>query len=935
MSVSAQGDSPHDDRMRDDVVPQDRAPSDGLPSDWARDGSEHGEASRLPVRAVAAEPAVREEREVELADYVAVVRRRWKTAARIFLVVVGAVVLYTFLCDRWYRGSATVQIGDERPLIGFGDLAALTGGDDPVTSEIEILRSRRVAEAVVRNLHLQAVIERGPEGFAFRVDALVFHGREKRALELRFDETGTRFEVFEGDTARAEGTLGWTVDVDDHLSFAIHAGEPHSNQRPSIGLLSNEPASNGPATNGPATNGPASRGAPPDSVVSLVVRPFRNAVRSLMERTVVKGRGRTNIVEVVVEERSPELAAATANDIAKTYMKWIVERRAEQATATKSFITERLTTLEGQLAEAETGLSEYKAGEGITTPDRDAERLLRPWTDHALELAKLRSSREEAERIFTVLSDRAKPTGSGEEEGPGDDRAAEDLPAVAAVGIPSPVLAERIRHLGELQIERSRLASGYRLGHPRMQTLAAEITETQEKLVAELDATIRTLRGREESLEAVLSEYDAEIRRLPSKERGLVERMRESRVAQGLYTVLRERLAEAEIAEASTIGNAWVVDEAIPPLGPSSPRVLLNVALAILIGGLLGLGSVFLIDHLDRTVRSTEQLGELGLSPFGFVPEINVRRPRLRGGAPGGRELRVGRRLTVTADASGFAGEAYRALRTNMRFAYPRGRTPRFAITSAVPGEGKSLTSANLAIALAEGGERVVLVDADLRRPTLHRLFGLERGAGLSDALAGDGQVGEATVPSGVDGLDLLPGGRVPPNPSELLGSARMREALGALSESYDVVLVDTPPVLPFTDAGVFAREVDGAFLVIRAGSTSLDDAERAARNLRAAGSRVLGAILNRVRFEDGFGAAAYADYYSSYESDDDEPRGIVRRALAKPFGWLGRRNGHRDRSNGAQLPPWAQPNGGSSRGENGRPVASAEKDRPLEEELG
>jgi capsular exopolysaccharide synthesis family protein len=277
---------------------------------------------------------------------------------------------------------------------------------------------------------------------------------------------------------------------------------------------------------------------------------------------------------------------------------------------------------------------------------------------------------------------------------------------------------------------------------------------------------------------------------------------------------------------------------------PVRPRPLLNLGIALLIGLAGGVGAAALREALDTSVKSADALPSLTESPvLGTIPFDSAAKQ-----SP----------LIVLENAHSQRAEAFRHLRTNLRYLNVDRPVRSLVVTSAVPDEGKSATAANLAIAFASAGQRVLAVEADLRRPRLARYLGVKRSAGLSDVLVGRSTLEHAQQRWGETNLWVLPAGYLPTNPSELLGSQSMAALLDELRRVFDVVIVDTPPLLQFTDAAVAAARVDGALLVVRSGTVTQAQVTGAAATLRSANARVLGTVLNRVKAKSAPGYYAY-----------------------------------------------------------------------------
>ena len=321
-----------------------------------------------------------------------------------------------------------------------------------------------------------------------------------------------------------------------------------------------------------------------------------------------------------------------------------------------------------------------------------------------------------------------------------------------------------------------------------------------------------------------------------------------------------------------------IVSKAEVPLQPIRPQVLRNSLLAALAGTLFAAGAAFLVEYLDDTVKTPDDAQEAGLGVLATVQRAgtNVKSPQ---------------ELFALSQTRSPVAEAYRTLRTNLQFSSLDRPLRCLVVTSALATEGKTTTAANLAVVMAQAGKRVVLVDADLRRPAVHRLFGLPNQGGLTDALVGEpAALNTFLRATAVENLRVLTSGPIPPNPQELLASQRMGDLLQRLAGEADAVLIDTPPSLMVADANVLAACTDGVLLVVNADRTRRVAVQQATEGLRQVGANVVGGVLNMVDVRRGRGAGYYSyyGYYSSHYYGDEEdnrrrgPRGWWRRLRRK-----------------------------------------------------
>jgi capsular exopolysaccharide synthesis family protein len=427
------------------------------------------------------------------------------------------------------------------------------------------------------------------------------------------------------------------------------------------------------------------------------------------------------------------------------------------------------------------------------------------------------------------------------------------------------------------QLQQQTLAMGkqYLPGMPQYAAVEARIQQLDREMRAEdqrlFDAYARQL---EQSMNQKL-EYEKTIEGYLNEQEKLMLRLN---TQQARYAVLSGRLARLEstadaldaqmkgfrLLEDAGALNITPLEEATRPGVPVSPNRMETLFKALALGGLLGFALAWLRDLMDRRIRSAEEVRQLlGLPILGMIPHI-----------PGGRSG-PSRGLHASAEPMSECSEAYRAIRTAIYFGVAANGAKTLLITSPTPGDGKTTLAANLAITMAQAGNRVLLVDADFRRPQQHRVFGVPSDRGLSDVLAGDVMLEQVMHATSVEGLSLLPCGTIPGNPSEILNSQAFADVLAGLGRKFDQVIIDSPPVLPVTDARILAASCDATLLALRAEKTGKTAATMSRDALQAVGARLAGVVLNDVPRRSGaygYGGARYDGYAYSERVREKQP---------------------------------------------------------------
>jgi len=395
--------------------------------------------------------------------------------------------------------------------------------------------------------------------------------------------------------------------------------------------------------------------------------------------------------------------------------------------------------------------------------------------------------------------------------------------------------------LTELTLEKQVMQTRFTENHPRLRALNEQIADIREEL----------------------SGLDARLRSLPRSEQEFVQLQRDVTVGNELYLQLLSTMQELRVMKAGEIGNVRIIDTPVEPVEPVSPNKPLIAVLSVLLGGFLGVGLALAREILHRGVEDPDKLEQaVGLPIYAVVPhsERQEKLQRELKNAAGAQRRNI---LLSATESSDIAVEALRSLRTSMQFALMEADNNIVLITGPAQGIGKSFTSVNLSVVTAQSGKRVLLIDADMRRGELNRYFGLARDPGLSQAISGEASWESVVNSTEVEGLDMITTGLLPPNPSELLMNETFAQGLKKLSEAYDVVIVDTPPVLAVTDALIAARQAGTIFMVLKSGLHSMREIQHSIARMDKNGLRPNGLIFNDLPRS---GTQRYGYYHYSYQ---------------------------------------------------------------------
>lgn len=565
-------------------------------------------------------------------------------------------------------------------------------------------------------------------------------------------------------------------------------------------------------------------------------------VNRFMKSVTVTYLRNSRLVQVKVVGPSAERAARTANAMARAFITMNLERKFDAANYAKDFLEEQIRVTKVKLEESERRLNAYAKDNGILSLDDKTNVLNQTFTDFSKAVTEAEQARAKADVMYSEA--RRNP-----------DSAPQVLESMT------------IRRFKELkaQLEADYISglATYKPDFPKMLQTKAQIAEIDTRIRQEttnvldsLKAQAEAARQQEAIVKARLADTRKEVQSAQDRSVDLNLLRRELDTNRQVYDSLLQRLKQVDVTRGVATNNVSVADEARAPLFPFKPDYLRNALFGLVAGLLLGAVYIFAREHMDDSVKRADEVeAQFGLPLLGVIPQLTKRQ------LAGSRTVPA---LQTVEDPRGSFAEAYRSMRTALQFSTSDGAPRQLMVTSSVKGEGKSTTALSLAINFAQLGRQVLLIDADMRNPSVHKALGLPNERGLANYLSGEGSREQLIQPTSVPNLSVLPAGPMPPSPVDLLMGPRLYRLLEKAGEmGYEQVIVDAPPVLGIADAIVLGNQVPAILFAVKAGHTRKSSVRDALRRLRLAGLVPLGAALTQASSQNAhyYGYDTYYGY--------------------------------------------------------------------------
>jgi succinoglycan biosynthesis transport protein ExoP len=572
----------------------------------------------------------------------------------------------------------------------------------------------------------------------------------------------------------------------------------------------------------------------------------------------------TRLVNATFDSPDPALAADVVNELANQYILLNFETKANSIKDASEFLQNQVAELKFKVEQAEEDLVTFGRVHDIYEISDKENVILQTLSDLNTALTAARAERIQEESAWKTV------------------RQAE--PGVFPSSLRSGIIDDLEKKIADLKVQQAKLSASFRPGWPALDQVTGQIAQAESQLEAaragalkNVETEYRTALEKEQMLNDALSKQKAQASSFSQNSIQYNILKREADTQKQLYEGLLQRMNEAGVSESLKSSNIHIIDKASPPVHPSRPDKKKNMALALAVGLLLALGLAFFVERLDSSVKTPDDveryihLPSLGLIPSAASLLPSTRRRKLpsalgKSGAPG-ENSETSIEMITHRNSKSVVSEAYRNLRTSILLSSGKEHPPKlFLVTSSQPMEGKTTTAINLAITLSQTGERVVLLDCDMRNPNVHRAFGASSREGMSTFLSGQSDLSSLVQSSEIPNLYTVSAGIIPPNPAELLSSERMREGLKLLKENFDYIIIDSPPVLSVTDARIIGSMVEGVILVVKGGETPREAVIRTKQLLQEVHANIIGMLLNNVDIRSAdFNLTKYQYYGYGY----------------------------------------------------------------------
>ncbi len=605
----------------------------------------------------------------------------------------------------------------------------------------------------------------------------------------------------------------------------------------------------------------------------------------LMSTVTIKQKGALDFIQIKSESQSPNEAALIANVFANKYQQFNLLENRRQITIVKEFLTKLLKEKKQQLYEVEDAIREYQLTKGGVQLNLQAQMLVsklaefeaqKNATKISMSIAKEKLNQYKSElekRDPSVASYLTNKSSEPYIQKIQDEIASLEtqrdiaLASSKAARTNESIISEYNSKINALKEKLDKSLIEYR--NQILSSSPAEIKDLTQKIFEE-EISYQALSASNNSLSNVLNNYEGQFNKLPTSTLEFARLERQRLAEENLYNILNNKFQEAQLNEQATPGNVFILDRAYPSNRPAKPNRVMIIIMGLFLSFGFAFGFVYIRNYFDKTIKTPEDIESSGVNVLAWIPKFSEQ------DVMGLRNFE----LIVAQKPDSIPSEAFRTIRTRLQFAHISKGSKTILITSSAPGEGKTTISINLAASFAQANKKTVIVDCDLRKPRLHSIFSENNSNGFLDYIFGQTNYEKIIKKTEVRNLDYITAGSVPSNPSEILGSPAMKSFIEKLRNDYEIIVIDSPPIMAVSDSEILARFVDICLLVVSANTSEIDWLKESMDLLKQENINLAGVLLNNFNYKSG-----YHSYYRYYDHYTESHKNNSKRGTEKKSG--------------------------------------------------
>jgi len=729
---------------------------------------------------------------------------------------------YAYITPNVYSTYTTLEIGETKSkgISGSEDILAMamSSGMTNTDTEMEIIKSKYLIERVLHNVDFRYryyIKKNYRERELYSRSPLKVGLRKGKGISFLIHPVNTRYYKLEAKGIDLETFEAWRVENvyqydkpvhEEHFDLTLHLKKEVELDK--------------------------------DATYRFIVLEQEDAIEEIQKKlSVAQTTKQSTILKITLNDNIPLRARQFVDALAKEYLKQEIERKTEEASKILAFIDKQLSGIDVNLQDSEKKLENFKKQSNMMSLGTKAEGVVSSMSEYESKLAQINIKSKMLDTLYAQIKN------------------GKNFESISAAGLDlsETGIPKLIQGLHDVVLKRKVLLADYTESHPEVKKLTESIVQTKKIITSAIETLKVRVSKRKILLEKTIKEYEALMEALPEKEKIFGGLQRKFVVNEKIYSYLLEKRATTAIAKASTVSRSRILDKARIATKPTKPKRTLIILVGVIVGLIFGIMLAFVREFMDDKIKTEDDVRKItDLALLGTIPHIKNDKGS----------------ISIFDAPKSIASEAFRALRANLQFIQTADESMLISVTSTISGEGKTTVSVNLAAIISLTGKKTIVLNMDMRRPTLHKKFALSNEQGMSTVLSGKATLEDAIQHSEHENLDMIASGPIPPNPSELANSKEMLEVIEKLKEEYDVIIMDTPPLGLVADAVSLMRMSDVTLYVLRSAYSKKIYVEDMQHRIEKHEIKSLSLLLNDVKEEGKGYGYGYGDGYGYYDNN-------------------------------------------------------------------